>query len=265
MDEERMDKLRKPFFIAAGVLALLIVLVELGSDWLKRVPAEPPSGFFGQAIGEQLKGVEGAEDIDKGDLEKSMKELHESSKPPGIAIKCMAFVDGLILYNMILLTLSLVVRESVQGRVQGVVTFIVSLLTIIGAFITVFIVLALLLLMVGLFVAAPFGTLAYLAMWGFFDRGGASVTLSLLMAMKLGFVICLVLAQQRFLKNKGMIFLVLTSLLLNVVIGFLHGFVPIILVSITDAIGALVAVVLGLIWAIVFFIFSIVSVVKAIV
>ena len=32
--------------------------------------------------------------------------------------------------------------------------------------------------------AVPFGTIAYLAVWGFFNRGGASGTLGLLMPLK---------------------------------------------------------------------------------
>jgi VanZ family protein len=84
------------------------------------------------------------------------------------------------------------------------------------------------------------------------------------MGLKLGFVVCLLLAHQRFLQNKGLVLLVLTSLLANLIIGFLHNFVPLPLVSITDAIGAIVVAILAVIWALVLLIFAIISIIKAI-
>ena len=56
----------------------------------------------------------------------------------------------------------------------------------------------------------------------------------------------------------------LTSLLANVIVSFLHGLVPSVLVSITDAIAAIIVAILALIWAIVLLVFSVVSIVKAI-
>ena len=40
----------------------------------------------------------------------------------------------------------------------------------------------------------------------------------------------------------------LTTLVANIVVSFLHGIVPIILLNITDVIAALIAIVLALIW-----------------
>jgi hypothetical protein len=119
---------------------------------------------------------------------------------------------------------------------------------------------SLLLLMVSLFTAVPFGTIAYLAIWGFFNRGGASATLGLLMTFKVAACICLALAHPRFLQNKGLVLLVLTSLLAGAIVSVLHGWVPGILVSITDAIGAIVVAILGLIWAVVLLIGALVSI-----
>ncbi len=74
---------------------------------------------------------------------------------------------------------------------------------------------------------------------------------------------CLVIAQQRFLQNRGLVLLVVSSLVANIVISFLHGFVPIILVSITDAIGAIVMAVCGCIWWILALIGAIPAVLRA--
>jgi len=72
-----------------------------------------------------------------------------------------------------------------------------------------------------------------------------------------------VLAQPRFLQNKGLVALILTSLLGNVVAVFLHGLVPGILVSITDDIAAIVFAVVAIIWAIILLIGSIPAIVRA--
>ena len=117
--------------------------------------------------------------------------------------------------------------------------------------------------MISLFLSAPFGTLAYLAIYGFFNRSGATIILSLIMTLRIGFVACLLLAQQRMLQNKGLVWMILTSFLATIVISFLHGLVPIILVSITDMVAAIIAAVLAAIWAIILLIFSISAVIKA--
>lgn len=118
--------------------------------------------------------------------------------------------------------------------------------------------------MVSLLFSAPFGTIAYLALFGFFPRGDAAVVPSLLMFLKLAFCLFMVLAQPRFLQNKGMVLLVLTSLLLNLMLAFLHGVVPGVLVSITDAIGAIIIAIVAIIWGVVLLIGAIPAVVKAV-
>jgi hypothetical protein len=90
------------------------------------------------------------------------------------------------------------------------------------------------------------------------------VVLSLLMFLKLAFAVLLVLAQQRFLQQKGLVVLVLISLVLNVVIAFLHGFFPLVLVSIVDTLLALVIAVVGIIWGVVLLIGAIPSIVSSI-
>jgi hypothetical protein len=117
--------------------------------------------------------------------------------------------------------------------------------------------------MVALFFAFPFGTIAYLAIWGFFPRGGAAALLSSLMFLKLVCAGALVAAHQRFLQNKGLILLMLTSLVATLVVAFLHGLVPGILVSITDGIGAIIVSIVAIIWAVILLIGSVPAVVKA--
>lgn len=229
-----MDTLRKPLFIVAVAFMVLALLVELGSSLV---------------MGLRQPGAARAID----------------APPPGFGISYLTLLDGLVLYIVLLMGAALVIPERVLARVHGIVTFILSLLALLGAIVMFFVGLTLLMLMIALLLAPIFGTIAYFAIYGDFDREGAGVILSLTMLLKLCFAGCLVFAHQRFLQNKGLILIVLTSLLGTLLTGFLHGFVPLFLVSITDTIAALINVVLGGIWALFFLIGAIIAIIKAIV
>jgi hypothetical protein len=258
-----VDKLRTPLFIIAIILMVLTVMFELGAgialpnltapnpqerNVLEIIPADSP------AREEAIKDPE---------LLNKSKQLE--SKPPGLAITYMALLDGIVLFTVGLMGIALIMPEKIQGRLQGCVTFIFGLLLIIACIILIFIALGLLLLMVSLFLSVPFGTIAYFAIFGFFDRGGSTTALALIMFLKLGFVICLILAQQRFIQNKGLVLLLLTSLLANVIISFLHGIVPSFLVSITDALAAIIVAILAVIWLIFLLFGSLLGIIKAVI
>lgn len=251
-----LDKLRTPFLILAIILMALVVLAEIGAGFLLD-PRPASIANLGS-----LKDQAGVPEDDAISTEEIRKLRQEKEAPPGLAIRYMALLDVLVLFTVGLMGLGLLLPERIHGRLQGLATLIVSFLVLVGGFFMLLAAFVLLIVMVSLLLAAPFGTLAYIAIYGFFDRAGASVTLSLLMLLKLGFAVCLVLAHQRFLQIKRIIALVLTTLVANVVVSFLHGLVPGFLVSITDAIAALVVDILALIWALVMLAFSLVSIVK---
>jgi hypothetical protein len=83
------------------------------------------------------------------------------------------------------------------------------------------------------------------------------------MSLKLAFAGFLVFAHPRFVQNKGLLLIVLSSFLATIIIGFLHGMVPRMLASITDDIGAIVVGILAAIWALIYLIGSIPAVIKA--
>lgn len=250
-----MEKLRTPLFLVAVALMLLAVMVEIGASFV--LPAEGEVALAGVLAEAQLP------DDSEVDLDDLADLRRDNPTPPGLAIRDMALLDGLLLFTVGLMAAALLIGERLHGRLQGIASLIVSFLVLLASIKAIFLALAKLIVMVSLFLAPPFGTLAYLAIYGFFNRGGAAAALSLLMLLKLGFVVCLVLAQQRFLQNKGLMLIVLTSLLANLVTAFLHGLVPIFLVSITDAVAAIVAGILALVWALVFLVSAIVSILKA--
>jgi hypothetical protein len=240
--------LRKPFLVVAIFLMVLVVLVELGSSFvLGGAPA-------GQALEDQQASLEVDTVTDVSDVE----------EPPGRGIFTLVLVDGILLYTVGLMGLSLVIPEKIQARAQGCATFILSIILIIVGIILAIITLVELTVMVTLFLAAPFGTIAYLALWGFFPRGDASILLSLLMFLKIAFVVFLLLAQQRFLNMKGLMLLVLTSFVCTLIVSFLQNLVPIILVSIFDNIAALIVAIIAIIWAVVLLVLSIPSIVATI-
>ena len=225
-----MDTLRKPFFIVA--LILIALLVELGSAG-RLAPVSASAASLGAGT-------------------------------PGKGIPALAFLDGLLLFTTLLMGLGLLVPERIQGRVQGLATLIFSILMLLAEIVMIFAALALLILMISLLLAPIFGTIAYFIVFGHFDTGSARITLGVVMTLKLLFAVCLVLAHQRFLQNKGLVLLTATTLLGTFVVSFLQGMVPGFLVSITDDIGAIVVLILAAIWSVVFLISSVVSMVKVV-
>jgi hypothetical protein len=82
--------------------------------------------------------------------------------------------------------------------------------------------------------------------------------------LKIVFVVLLVLSQPAFLKIVGLVVLLVLSVLLQLVLGLIHGFLPGPLVSIGDQFWALVTVVVALVWALVMLIGSIPAIVNAV-
>lgn len=247
-----MDRLRTPLFILAIVLVLLVVSVEIGGGLLVK----------GQAVAgnvcNQLPSEVDRDDCDPDEANNLKEDV------PGLGIAYLATLDGVWLFSLVLMAAPLLITDAVQGRIQGCVTFIFAFLLLLATIVLIFIALAKLLVMVTLFLSVPFGTIAYFAIFAAFPRGAAAGVLSGLMFLKLGAIVSLILAQQRFLQIKSLVFLMLTSLLGNIIISFLHGFVPIFLVSITDALAAIIVAILAVIWLLVLLIGSIPAIIKAI-
>jgi hypothetical protein len=245
-----LDKLRKKSFVYAVIAIAVVVIIEIGSHFVLKAG--------GHTVGSGADFIRLTQD---NDVDPNTVSGHQ---PPGLGIPYLALIDGLLLYTLLLMVLGIVAPKEKVARSQGLVTLILMIIFIFATIVLAILALVKLFAMVTLFVAAPFGTIAYLAIFGNFDVNGAAGVLAAIMALKLFFCIQLVIANQRFLKMKGLVLLVLTSLVCTFLIGFLHGIVPGVLVSITDAIAALVIAIIAIIWAIVLLIGSIIAVVKAI-
>jgi hypothetical protein len=243
--------LRRPLYFLAVVAAVLVVLVEAGLPVL--LLDGPPSRASTEAaieLGVPAEVLTGASS--------------EVPQPPGAGIGFLAFVDGLLLFSVLMVGLSLMMPLRIYGRLQGIVTLLVSLLWVMMCLFAGLAALATLMLMIGLLVSAPFGTLAYLAIWGSFSTGQAAVVLGLLLFLKICFCVFLVLSQPRFLQVKGLMALVVLSVVLQLVLGFIHGFLPGPVVAIGDHLWAIVTAVVALVWALVMLIYSLPAIFNAI-
>lgn len=184
---------------------------------------------------------------------------------PGVGITYLAGLDLLMLYTLILLSLNeLGPLRGLLARVQGVVTFILSLIGLLTMIVMIFVALSLITLMVSMLVAVPFGTIAYLAIWGDFETGKAHVLLATVMLFKLIGAGLLLFSRPFFLKNLGFVLLLATTLLGTLLLEILQSWFPVFLVSITDAIGAVIIGVLAAIWLVVFLIGAIPAIINAI-
>jgi hypothetical protein len=218
-----VDTLRKPFFFAGAVCVTTALVIELGTA-------------AAASLGRQA---------------------------PGLGIPYLALIDVTLTLSILLMASSLVVPGRIYGSSQAVVMLIASVLVLLAAVLKGVKAFIMLMVMVTLFFTPIFGTLAYLAGFGRFPTASAALTLGTVFTLKLLFGGCLIAAHQRFLQNKGLLTIVLISLLATFLLSLLHGFVPGFLVSIADAIGAILAAILGGILAVVILITSIVAVIKA--
>ena len=280
-----MDRLRLPFFIIAVIAMALVVLVEVGSILFPR-GHDAAGSVLSYADRYVDQASDATEELDRA-TDRARQAAEENERfsvrlpdsdtvsfslpgdgrivdPPGRAIPYLALVDVILLFTVAMMLAGILLPHKLHGRAQGVATIIAAIVLILTALVMLLLAILELILMVTLLFAFPFGTIAYLIAWGSFPRGDAALLLSLLMFLKLAFGVALVLAQQRFIQNKGLVLMVLTSVVCNIVAAFLHGLVPTFLVAIVDEIGAIIFAIVAIIWAIVLLIGAIPAVVKAV-
>ncbi len=246
-----VETLRLPLFVIAAVLVVLALFVDMGGLLIH--PTSQPAALQ-TAIGQHGQGAVSADQL---------AAASQGQSSPGLGVPYLALVDAVLVFTIAIIAAGIFFPQSLEGRLQGIATLVFAVLLVLAAIGLVFVAIAKLLLMLGLLLAFPFGPLIYLAIFGFFDRARADIILSLSMLLKVAAAVCLVLAQQRFLENVGLVLIVLTTLAATVVVSFLLGFPPIVLVSITDAIAAIVVAVLAIIWAVVLLVGSIPGILNA--
>lgn len=239
------------FIVLAAFACLFALLAELGADAL--FPARTPSREEVRATLQKNTSADDGIDVDE------IAEKEQAPTPPGIAIRYLALYDGLLWVSLALMAIGGLlgarakqdarlasVLAKTHLRVQNVVLLVASLVDLILSFVLALLALAALIGMVALFLAAPFGTIAYLVAFGFFDVGRASTILSFALVLKVAATVLVVLGGQI---NRRILLRLGLSIGLCALVAFLHGFPPGILVSIVDALTALVIAIVALVFA----------------
>lgn len=254
------DSLRKPFLVAAVLVVLVAFLSCLGSSL---VTGPPP---FADRVNQTLSNPQTIALLDRFDIitDDARASLADTrpENPPGMGIPALALIEGLLLLVLLITAAPLLIGERVTGVLTGGVSIIGGLVVLLAAIATAIVSFTALMLMVSLLLSVPFGTMAYLAIFGSFDTGGAGVFTSLVLGLTLACLVLLAVAQQRFLTGKGLMLLLATAALLTFVTSLLHSIVPGFLVSITDALAALITAIVSAIWALLVLIWGIVAAVR---
>lgn len=253
-----MEEIKRPFLIVA-LLALTVAFgLEIGSSFLLKPAAFSESAIRAAAVEQGLSDDQIESAVDQ------LAENGDSDDPPGLAIPALALLDGLLLLSMLGLGLALVVPHRILAKVTAPVNLIASIVVIIVGIFLLVATIALLFLMIGLLLAIPFGFLVYLARWGFFPRDSAQVTLGFILVAKLVFCGFAIVSSPRLLKQKGLMAMIITSLVLQLIVSFLHGLVPLVVVSIADAIAAIIVTIAAIIWAVIILVGSLIGTIRLI-
>jgi len=239
--------IRRTFLIISFVMMALVLVLELAAPHLVGGGTVTGVAAIAISVGDEGTGA----------------EVASIDEPPGRGISYLAFVDVALVFLLGQYLLSQVLTGRVHGRVTGIGTLVGSFVMIFVALIALIIAIIEIVIMISLFFAFPFGTAAYMAIWGGFPRGQAAALLSALLVLQIVSLILLVLAQPKMLQQRGFVILAVLALVLKLVLSFLHAFVPRPLVAIADDLGAIINSLIGLVLAIVFLIVSIPSIVKA--
>jgi len=239
--------IRRTLLVVSFALMALVLVLELAAPHL--------------VGGGRVTGV-AAIAISTGDADTGA-EVASIGEPPGRGISYLAFVDLALVFLIGQYVLSQVLPGRVHGRITGIGTLIGSFVMVFVALIALIVAIIEIVIMISLFFAFPFGTAAYMAVWGGFPRGQAAGLLSALLVLQVVSLIVLVLAQPKMLRQRGFMVVSIMAIVLKLVLSFLHGFVPRPMMAISDDLGAIISAVCGLILAIVFLVVSIPSIVKA--
>ncbi|MFT6791823.1 MAG: hypothetical protein ACJA04_001036 [Cellvibrionaceae bacterium] len=178
----------------------------------------------------------------------------ENLKSPGLGIMSLAFIDGILLYSWTTIKAGSIIPEKILTPGTKVANFLFFLFLLSLSITTIFTAIALIMLMISLLLAIPFGTIVYMIAYADFPKGAAQTTLAILMSLKILFAVSLVVGEKRLFEDyRKFLLLLLCSFVANIIIGFVHGIVPGFLVSITDAVGAIIVIIIALFWIITMF------------
>ena len=252
------DEPRGPLFVVAIILMVVVVGLELGSQFVTK----PPHQADRAAKVLTLPGVAAMTSGAQPDRAEVADQAAGHPQPAGLAIGYQALVDGLLLVMVVLAGFALRSADPDAGSALGAASLTAAMVAILGGIFMVDVAVGRLRSVVALFLSPPSGTLIYLTLFGFFNRYRSFVVLGVLVVAKLAFCVVLMEADHRFTRFRLLVGLMVTSVVMTVLVVGLLSVVPLTMVSITDSIAAVVVTVVGVVWAVVLLIASMSAVVS---
>ena len=256
-----MGELRKPVLIVVVVLLVLVVLLELGATQFLHGSTNPQDRIERVESSDSFRNELSAEE--KADAIRSVEEYAATNgAPPGLGIPYLALIDGILAYTILLIAVGLIVPDHLEGKLQGIITLVLSFLLLLGD--------------------RPHPDRALQA-----DRDGVAVLRATVRDDRLPRG--LGKFRHRWRGDRALTGHVAEggrldrspdrppalprqqgagsadphSLIATIIVGFLHGLVPFPMVSITDALAAIIVGIIAIIWAVIVLVGAVVAVVEA--
>lgn len=228
---------------------LLVVLAEIIGPILPISSGRDVEGLIANQMSEL------SED-ERDDAEAKKTGLGDPDAPPGLAIRALALVDGLVLWTVGLFASATLMRQSLHTRIRAIATPIFCLIVLIVAIVMIIAAIGTLMLMLSLLLSVPFGTIVYLILFGSFRTGVLVGTLGVVSFLRGLGLLLLLGSSWRYLKNKSLILMIGTGYLCGIIAGFALGLTPGIVHAIVDAVLAILFSVFAAIWALILLIRS---------
>lgn len=217
----------------------------------------------GYALACEAEGCTTSTCSDDCDLDRSDLDIESDFEPTGLGIPADALMSLWLFIAVALILVGTIPKKGAIPLITGIVNVVAGIIILILSIVVIFGALAKLLFMLGLLMAFPFGPLIYLALFGWFARSAAAGTLGFALLAKAATGILLVIGNRSMLKVPSMVILILCTILCGIIVAFLHAIVPVFLVSVTDALAAIIVGIIVLIWSIFFLIGGIVQLITA--
>lgn len=242
--------MRRNGFLWLGFAALLlVVLAEIIGPILPVSSSRDVEGLIADQMAEL------SED-EREDAQRKQAGLGDPDAPPGLAIRALALVDGLVLWTVGLFASATLMRQSLHTRIRAIATPVFCLIVLILAIVMIIAAIGSLMLMLSLLLSVPFGTIVYLILFGSFRTGLLVSTLGVVSFLRAAGLLLLLGSSWRYLKNKSLILMIGTGYLCGIITGFALGLTPGIVHAIVDAVLAIIFGILAAIWALILLIRS---------
>ena len=234
----------RPLLVWLALAAVLLAaLAELGGPLLGR------PGDARAAVDEFIAGT--FPDEEARDEARTRAAAQDGEAPPGLSSRALAALDLLLVWSALLLATATVSPRAWHARLRSVLTPVVCVLAALGCLALALAAVARLVLLLSLLLSPPFGTIAYLVVYGGFPTGALTAALGAAALLRAVFAGLLLASSWRYLRNRTLVALTATAFLCTAVAGLVLGLLPGILHAIADAALAILFAVLALVWAVI--------------